>query len=382
MKIKTEDFFWRLVLLFPITTLVQKYFGAINQLLFAAVFILLLYLVFRSGIIKIEAFILICIMVFNHAYAFANTIFPVKNSNTLYYFAFWVMYYILITAKLDELKKFIFEEEKYVCCIIKICCAMIFVSMLLPSSYASGYFESFTGNSSRTCPVAVLVLTLILVAVKLYRKKKYMFYVVFPMFCFFMGDSRTYLGVGLMLCLIVLYYFFDNKRHFYYSLIPMALLVLLIVISSSIMNRFKNSLDYAGNTLSKYYDFWGVLTSGRSVFWVDMLDAYWNTDWIHKLLGNGFHFVYTVRNFWAHNDFIQLLLTFGIIGLLTYLWTIRRMINKILVHRNRYPHYIIWLMVLIWLINCFFNMFYVYMCALLPFPIMLIAVDSDINDRI
>ena len=69
-----------------------------------------------------------------------------------------------------------------------------------------------------------------------------------------------------MLCLIVVYYFFDNKRHFYYSLIPMAALILLIVISSSIMNRFTNSLDYAGNTLSKYYDFWGVLTSGRSVF--------------------------------------------------------------------------------------------------------------------
>ena len=124
MKIKTEDFFWKLVLLFPITTLVQKYFGAINQLLFAAVFILLLYLVFRSGIIKIEAFVLICIMVVNHAYAFANTIFPVKNSNTLYYFAFWIMYYILITARLDELKEFIFKEEKYVCCIIRICCVI------------------------------------------------------------------------------------------------------------------------------------------------------------------------------------------------------------------------------------------------------------------
>lgn len=306
---------------------------------------------------------MICIMIFNHACAFSNTIFPVRNTNTLYYFAFWVMYYILVIARLNKLKGFILNEEKYICNIIKICCMMIFVSMLLPTSYASGYFESFTGNSSRTCPVAVFILTLILVAVKLYKKKKYMFFAAFPMFCFFMGDSRTYLGVGLMLYLVVLYYFFDNKQHFYYFLIPMTLMILLIVISSSIMNQFTSSLDYAGNTLSRYYDFWGVLTSGRSVFWVDMLNAYWNTDWVHKLLGNGFHFVYTVRDFWAHNDFIQLLLTFGITGLMTYLWTIRGMMNKILVHCNRYPRYIVWLMGLIWLVNCFFNMFYVYMCS-------------------
>lgn len=116
------------------------------------------------------------------------------------------------------------------------------------------------------------------------------------MYCFFMGDSRTYLGVGLMLFLIVLYYCYDNKRNFYYSLIPMILILALLVVSSSVMNRFTNALDYTGNTLSKYYDFWGVVTSGRSVFWVDMLDAVWKTDWMHKLFGNGFNFVYTVRN--------------------------------------------------------------------------------------
>ena len=319
-------------------------------------------------------------MLFDHLYALDKTVFPVRNSNTLYYFAFWIMYYILISAKRMELKRFIYCEDRYICNVIKICCAMIFISMLLPSSYSSGYFESFTGNSSRTCPVAVFVLTLILVAVKIYKKKQYVFFSAFPLFCFFMGDSRTYLGVGLMLFLVVLYYFFENKRNFYYSLIPTALILVLIVISSSIMNRFINSLDYAGNSLSNYYDFWGVLTSGRFVFWMDMLKAYWNTDWPHKLFGNGFHFVYTVRNFWAHNDFIQILLTFGTTGLMMYLWTIRGMVNKIMVHQYRYPRFIVITMYLIWLVNCFFNMFYVYMCALLPFPIMLIAVDGDRAD--
>lgn len=106
MKINIEKLFWRLILLFPITTLVQKYFRAVNQFLFAIVFVLLMYLVFRKGIIQMEAFVLICIMLFNHLYALDKTIFPVRNSNTLYYFAFWIMYYILISAKRIELKRF------------------------------------------------------------------------------------------------------------------------------------------------------------------------------------------------------------------------------------------------------------------------------------
>lgn len=379
LNVKTEALFWRLVLIFPITTLVTKYFSMLNQILLAVTFVVLLYLVFGTGIIKTEAFVLLCVMVFNHVYALANTTFPVKNSNTLYYFMFWIMYYILVMARLDGMRKFVFDEERYICNIIRICCLMLFVSMLLPSSYASGYFESFTGNSARTCPVAVFILTLILVAIKIYGKKKYIYFSIFPMYCFFMGDSRTYLGVGLMLFLIVLYYFYGNKRNFYYSLIPMILILALLVASSSVMNRFTNALDYTGNTLSKYYDFWGVVTSGRSVFWVDMLDAFWKTDWMHKLFGNGFHFVYTVRNFWAHNDFIQLLLTFGFLGLVTYLWTICGLFKQILlhIHKKSYPKFIVVLMFLIWLVNCFFNMFYVYMCALLPFPIMLLVVDND-----
>ena len=378
LNVSLETLFWKLVLIFPITTLMTKYFGMLNQILLAIIFAILLYLVFGTGKIKKEALILLSVVFFNHVYALVNTTFPVKNGNTLYYFIFWIMYYILVISRLRGLKKFVLNEKKYICNIIHICCLMLFVSMLLPSSYASGYFESFTGNSSRTCPVAVFILTLILVAVKIYGKKKYICYSIFPMYCFLMGDSRTYLGVGIMLFLIVIYYFFDNKRNFYFSLIPMVLLLTLLILSSSIMDRFTDALNYTGNySLSKYYDFWGVLTSGRSIFWVDMLKAFWNTNWMHKLFGNGFHFVYTVREFWAHNDFIQIVLTFGFLGLFTYLWTIRGMFKKILFNRKKCPKFIMILMFLIWLVNCFFNMFYVYMCALLPFPIMLMAVDND-----
>lgn len=247
--------------------------------------------------------------------------------------------------------------------------------MLLPSSYEGGYFESFTGNSARTCPVAVFLLTLILVAVKIYKRKQYLYFAFFPMYCFFMGDSRTYLAVGLMLGIIVLYFYFDSKRNFYYMLIPAGVVVTVILMASSVMTRFTSAVD-ASNSLSQYYDFWGVATSGRSVFWVDMLNAYWNSDNAHRAFGCGFHFVYTVRNFWAHNDFVQLLLTFGIVGLITYLWTIRGLVKKFLVNRTRYPKFIVVLAVMVWLFNCFFNMFYVYMCALLAYPIMLIAIDD------
>lgn len=109
-NVNVENAFWKLIMLFPLTTLVQKYLSVINQILFIVVFAAVVYLLFCKPI-KREVFGLLVIVIANHLWALAYTVFPVKNGNTLYYYAFWILYYSMIITRREELRAFIYENE-------------------------------------------------------------------------------------------------------------------------------------------------------------------------------------------------------------------------------------------------------------------------------
>lgn len=72
----------------------------------------------------------------------------------------------------------------------------------------------------------------------------------------------------------------------------------------------------------------GDITSGRSQFWMVDIQGFFDSNLLNKIIGNGFDYPYML-NFktrgeyiWAHNDIINLILSIGIIGLITYLFFI------------------------------------------------------------
>lgn len=364
--------FYKMILLLPCTTLIQGIVEPINTIVFAIIAVLLLYL-FSIKPMSRSAFITIIVLVLNHAFALLCTDFGgINNMNTLYYFAFWILFSVYVCSDHDNMLNFIKKNERFVCSALKISSFIMFVSIFMPYSYTSGYFKSFSGSSSRACSVAIFIMVLIFIIMRFYDKKKYIWFSAVPIYCIVMGDSRTYLAVFAILFIIVLWYFFDNKKYFYLSIIPVVLISIGVVVSSNIMNKIIWSMSH----VSTIYNSTEVLTSGRSSFWLAMLTAWWNTDWIHIFLGDGFHFVYTITLFWAHNDFIQILLTFGIVGLLIYLINMKNMLVTFF-KKGKTKWFIIVFICLVWFINAFFNMFYVYLCACMSFPFLLLAAAEE-----
>lgn len=93
----------------------------------------------------------------------------------------------------------------------------------------------------------------------------------------------------------------------------------LYILREPIMAKFKEALDnpYAKNTLA-------AVTNFRSELWKCDLTYFKEESLLHKFFGNGFSFVRQLHEdrlharLWSHNDITYLLISNGLLGLLSY----------------------------------------------------------------
>ena len=132
-----------------------------------------------------------------------------------------------------------------------------------------------------------------------------------------------------------------------------------------------------------YLDPLDVFTSGRSNFWVKDVNAFFEQPLSKRLFGCGFNFVRIVngavpgtdaRGIWAHNDFIQIIITYGFTGLLLYIMNMRIMFKKIM--SSRAPLLINVSIFMIWFFNAMFNMYFTYICSMIALPITFMACEK------
>lgn len=354
------------------------YIKLVNQMVFALLAIMCLGYLCKDGKVGKRNFILLSSIFILVILGLYNTNGKLDNPNVPMYYVFWFIYSLTILNDIDGWKEVVIQNKKFVMFFTKLWCIAIGICMFLPMCYtykdgARG-FVAFTGvevasGGNRLCPVALLMLTMIYLCINIYEEKKMIFFSIPCIYTFFMGGSRTYFAVGCALAILLLYDFFPKKRYFYMSIIPIILIGLSLVSMSTMGSRIE------GNTWTKdsYGDFWYVLTSGRSVFWVKMLTAFSKQNLFHKLLGNGHNFTMQTGGHWAHNDYIEILCTYGIVGLMFYLKSVYNIFKKILYKTN--ATVIVWVIsIFIWAFNAFFNMFYTYLCAELALPFMLLAL--------
>ena len=150
---------------------------------------------------------------------------------------------------------------------------------------------------------------------------------------------------------------------------------IIVVLNSSMGDKFLSSV-----TEHAYQDPMGVFTSGRSNFWARDLDAYNEQPFINRLLGCGFNFIRITngavvgtaeRGIWAHNDFIQIVITYGYIGLIFYLINMLSMFRTLI--GGRLPRLINVSLFMIWFFNAMFNMYFTYTCSMIALPVTYIA---------
>lgn len=372
----------RLLLLFPVFTLFQSFplLRWINKALLICVIIVLLFLTVRK-MKKRWAGILVTVVVV-HVYALMQTTFPLYNSNMLFYYGFWILLTIYYTSYPECAASHFKENERYIEKIVQLWSVIVGISIFMPSSYVinkawgSGrYFVSITGDSFRLAPTCLMIVTLVLGLYYLTKSKKYLFYTIIPMYGFLMCGSRTYLGIGLLVVLAFWYIYCEKKRYFYFSLIPLVILMGILILNSAAGSKIA-ATTYTTNS---FFDKWGTITNGRTVFWNLDLKYFFKENILNQLLGCGFNFDYQITKrfytaaHWAHNDFISVLLNFGYIGLGIYIYSVYGLLKTFILDM-RMPKLVVTLVFMIWFLNAMFNMFYTYTCSMVCFPMMLIAL--------
>lgn len=377
-RLSIDNIYCYIFLFFPIFTLLSDTFDWINKIMF---FMLLLFqlMILALKRISLKSFFLMIMSLFMTLIALLNCDFKLYNFNELFYFPFYIIYFLFIIDNKDYFSCLLSSNKNTIKLVIIIWTLIIGVSMFFPSSYVISKgitsFVSIAGDTFRLTPTALFIMTLIFYLMVSGESKKWFYLVAFPMFCMAMGSTRTYFGVGVLLFLLMFYYYLNNRKKFLILLVPIVGIIIFIMMKSSIGDKIVSSYDYQNS----YFDFWGTITSSRSVFWLSDIENYLSGSFFNKTFGYGFSFVYDINylavgtHIWAHNDFIQILCCYGIVGLAIYIYVIIE-IFKILIH-NRTNKLVLIICILIWLINAFFNMFYTYFCSILSFPVLLLCIN-------
>lgn len=377
MKVRLKQTYFDIILLFPIATLFQNMLGPINKILFGFLSIILITLIVKK--LDRRQLFLFLLTILVYIITIFNTSGVAYNTNEYFYFPFSVAYLIYMTDNLKDLKICILNNQKKIRITLEIWTAIVLISAFFPSSYSSTwgsgrYFGSFCQSIFRLGPTCLFIISLSICAMIFFDNRKYFYYSFVPLIAIMMGGSRTYMLVGICAFVLGWYYYVDNKIKFLLSLLPMAIFLFLIIINSSMLDKFK-ATSY---TSDSYFDFWGTITSGRSIFWAADMRYFFDTSILKKIFGSGFNQVYEINQkafagkVWAHNDFIQCLISHGLMGLFLYLISIKKAFQKIRRYGTDFIPYLC--LFFLWFFNAFFNMFYTYFCSILCFPLYMLVV--------
>ena len=375
MKIKISNITLKLMMLFPIFTLLA-FIPAMTTIISVLSTIGMIITLFQTGVKKSGFFVLVSVILLT-LLNIVNTSEQIINPNEAIYFFYLCIFTVFLISNGPAIREYLVNDRQYILNICRIWCALVVVSMVFRSSYVDGAFVSFSTNTFRLSPSAIFIMALSSILISKKQLFRYFIYTVIPLLTILLGASRTYLLVGAIMLIINLSMLIKYKSVFWFSVIVLSILGVIIVLNSSMGDKF-----ISATTENEYLDPLAVFTSGRSNFWKTDLIAFNKQPVFNKLFGCGFNFIRITNGailgtaetgIWAHNDFIQIVITFGFVGLALYLIIIRMLFKYL--NKNKVPYTIGFLLLLSWFFNATFNMYYVYTCAMIALPLTILACD-------
>ncbi len=368
------DLFMSITLLFPVFTSVVKA-EMMNRALFGLLIGFYVLTSIQRGLSK-KTIVFILVFLINLVFALLATSFPMRYMHLLFYYPFFIMYTFFTMDFKDYILNFFNKYKILVMFILNFWTIVVGISIFLPSSYyikeaGESYFGSYVGSIFRVGPAAVYIMGLSMIAMVLYRKKWAIVYSVVPLYAFLTGSSRTYLILGICIFVIQWFWIVEKKKIFYLSIIPIGIMLLVLIFLTPIGEKILHTLDD-----SNYGSFWFRITSGRSLLWYNLFEALKEEPLIHLIFGSGIEFSFQTVELWAHNDYIELICTFGIWGAIQYIVAMFMSYTFFFKTKYKIPVIVIICVVLVWLFNAFFNMHYPYFCVVLAYPIILIAISK------
>ena len=376
-----------LILLFPVTSILKVYIGPLNLIVTTVTVLFIMAYYLRCGVNGREVLLLgyIFLIVASNCVQYRMHFY---NSNMLLYFPFYIIYYLFIGKNWVNIIEQLRKHRVFIDRILYVWNFMVALSFFIPSCYTyegeDRGFVSFAGTTFLLCPIAIFVFVLLAYQYILYQRKKYICLMVVPSLCVLLGTTRTYLVVLLCAWAIFLYAILKNKKHFFGVLILFAAVAIVIVAISPVKDKF---ITAAGRTETTGQDFWYAFTSGRSAFWAYDMNAIMHNSLDKILFGNGINYLFYLNKpvfkvaLWAHNDYIQILSDYGLLGLFIYVYMIYYVVRNIL-EGIKPSRILMCCLIMLWAFNAFFNMFYTYFCATLSFPFFVLLVRMGTTIRL
>ena len=364
----------QILLLFPIFTLFSAIPGA-NTLISVLGLGMIIAATIKSNC-SVRSLLLSLAALSVTVIALCKTDFPIINKNEAVYLVYMCIYFAFICDSRESMFNFFQKNSAYIKAVCIIWNAAVLFSIPFAASYKEGVFVSFSKDTFRLSQSTLFIISLVTVLI-VTKGRKYIWLSFLPFLAIMLGASRTYLLVGALCMAINLYFAVENKQKYVITIIILTICCSFVIAYSSMGDKIMRSFSEQA-----YMDSLQVFTSGRSKFWLRILDEYAKQPLTSKIFGCGFNFVREINGadlskgesgIWAHNDFIQLLATNGIVGICIYMASIISLFKKCL--QKRVPLILRNLPVLIWFFNAMFNMYYTYVCSMISLPIMILACD-------
>lgn len=386
MEISLKVLIMYVLIQFPISTMLKVYVPPLNLILTGLCFILF-FIFYLNNKLSIREFCLLfyIVLTFFQNYLFWG--FDFFNINMLFYFPFLIIYFCFFVRNTNEIWLFIKKYKRYIDAILIIWNSVVAVSFFIPNCYVfegeTKGFVSFAGTTFLLSPISIMIFSLLSIQYYLYHKKIYMFSLMIPTLCILLGNTRTYLVVLMCAWIIFIYINIKNQKYIFPLMILGVALFIVIVLLSPIKNKFINTYNRSDRI---GLDPLEAFTSGRSVFWTYDIQQIFKNNPLKIIFGNGVNYLFNINRsefsnpLWAHNDYIQILSDYGLFGLGIYIYMIYYVIKGVF-GKYKVSVTIVFMVVLMWAFNAFFNMFYTYFCATLSFPFFLLLIRNDAQKR-
>ena len=234
-----------------------------------------------------------------------------------------------LSSELENCKKFILLA-------VIICSILVLIGLFDERCYSSKwegqYYNGYTVSQHALASGCCLLITFILFYLKDKQHSVFDFIFFIPGAIGILASGARTFMVSLVLIFAVYYIYYIKSFSWKLLLFPFVFFIgVFVFFRSDMYIKFIYVINntYTSNTLI------GRFTSGRTDLWIIDLKAYAELPFINKLIGAGFDYVYTVnqtsigKNYWAHNDIIDLLLSAGLLGLYLYIKVIGMWIKSL-----------------------------------------------------
>lgn len=300
-----------------------------------------------------------------------------NNKNILYssivdYINILLIFKLVVTLGITYIEKCFFDRRKTIKMMINFLIILNIIYFISPYGWDFIWdgmqFKSIYKFPHDAC---YMFITLQVYCILLYNINKKTYYIFGVMiFCIFalFTNSRTPFFMSAFISFYFLYKKSTNKVELIYIFIFCIILFLsfnyyfnfIDINNIPIINKFIRGKEI------------GNITSSRNIIWDNVFGYYKeDTTIVSKLFGSGFgssrviNEYYMHESLWSHNDFLEILVSGGIVQLLYYIINF----NKVLFKSNS-----LLFMIIVYLI-AFYNGFYVYHQIIFTIPLLILAIN-------